>query len=324
MPPTLQEAEKASFSFRSGGGRHCWKGAPFSQNGHENPALSPIAGGANRDAGTMNIDRRITNGLAWAGVLLVVGVPTADLLSAQFMGNPTAPAPAQIAVVRPVAPIPAPLSQRPAAPVAKPAEQVAAVAPAKPVVAPATPVVAATKPVVAPAAQTADAVDAFLQSGRQLPSYITDAPTTPAAPQVAATAPARPVITTPPAAQPLAVDPIEVASIAPQKVAPTPMPLSMRPQPLPVALVRDPVVIPPGLTPAQPPVVVRPPANITAADLQDWETGPLSDFLAQRQGGNAANTEVDADGFFLDEGPNRPRRDRVIAREAEPFFFFGD
>ena len=271
----------------------------------------------------MNIDRRITNGLAWAGVLLVVGVPTADLLSAQFMGNPAAPAPAQIAVVRPVAPIPAPLSQRPAAPVAKPAEQVAAVAPAKPVVAPATPVVAATKPVVAPAAQTADAVDAFLQSGRQLPSYITDAPTTPA-PQVAATAPARPVITTPPAAQPSAVDPIEVASIAPQKVAPTPMPLSMRPQPLPVALVRDPVVIPPGLTPAQPPVVVRPPANITAADLQDWETGPLSDFLAQRQGGNAANTEVDADGFFLDEGPNRPRRDRIIAREAEPFFFFGD
>jgi len=266
----------------------------------------------------MNIDRRITNGLAWAGVLLVVGVPTADLLSAQFMGNPAASAPAQIAVIKPVAPIPAPLSQRPAAPVAKPAAQVATAAPAKPAVAP-------TKPVAVPAAQTADAVDAFLQSGRQLPSYITgaDAPAAPG--QVAATAPARPLITTTPTTQPPAVDPIEVASIPPQKVAPVPMPLSMRPQPVAVALVRDPVVIPAGLTPAEPAVVVRPPASVTAADLQDWETGPLSDFLARRQAGNAyVDPNVDADGFFLDEGPNRPRRDRVIGREADPFFFFAD
>lgn len=266
----------------------------------------------------MNIDRRITNGLAWAGVLLVVGVPMADLLSAQFMGNPAAPAPAQIAMVRPVAPIPAPLSQRPAAPVAKPAAQVAAVAPVKPVAAPA-------KPVVTPAAQTADAVDAFLQSGRQLPSYITDAGASAAPTQVAATPPARPLITTTPPAQPAAVDPIEVASIPPQKVAPMPMPLSMRPQPVAVALVRDPVVIPPGLTPAEPDVIVRPPVDVTAADLQDWEAGPLAEFLARRQAGNAyVEPEVEADGFFLDQGPKRPRRDRVIAREVDPFFFFAD
>ncbi|HTO28135.1 MAG TPA: hypothetical protein VL017_06050, partial [Devosia sp.] len=256
----------------------------------------------------MNIDRRITNGLAWAGVILVVGIPTADLLSAQFLGNPATPAPAQVAMVRPVAPVPAPLSQRPAAPVAKPAEQVAVVAPVKPaadqvaVVSPAKPVVVPAKPAVTPAAQTADAVDAFLQSGRQMPSYITGA-NAPAAPtQVAATPPARPLITAPTTQPPAEVDLIEVASIAPPKVAPTPMPLSMRPQPVAVALVRDPVVIPPGLTPAQPAGVVRPPANVTAADLQDWETGPLADFLAQRQGGDG-DPEVDADGFFLDEGP---------------------
>lgn len=292
----------------------------------------------------MNIDRRITNGLAWAGVLLVVGVPTADLLSAQFLSNPTAPAPAQIAVVRPVAPVPAPLSQRPAAPVAKPAEQVAAVVPAKPVptpsaeavapkpaaaqvaaVAPAKPAAAPTKPAATPAAQTADAVDAFLASGRPLPSYITDAETPAAPSQVATTAPTRPHITTTPAAQPAAVDPIEVASIQPQKVAPMPMPLSMRPEPVQVALVRDPVVVPPGLTPAEPAVIVRPPANVTAADLQDWETGPLSEFLAQRQAGNAyVDPDVDADGFFLDEGPNRPRRDRIIGRQVDPFFFFAE
>ena len=268
----------------------------------------------------MNIDRRITNGLAWAGVILVVGVPTADLLSAQFMGSPASPEAAQIAVIGPVAPVPAPLSQRPAAPVVKPAAQVAAVAPAKP----ATPV---AKPTAAPSMPTADAVDAYLQSGRPMPSYISEGNTPPAPAQVAATTPTRPLITTTPAAQPAAVDPVEVAAIPPQKVAPVPMPLSMRPTPVTVALVQDPVVIPPGLTPAAPnaPVaVVRPPAAVTASDLEDWESGPLAEFLARRQGNAYVDPNYDGDGFFLDEGPNRPRRDRVIAREADPFVFFVD
>jgi hypothetical protein len=271
----------------------------------------------------MSIDRRITNGLAWAGVFLVVGVPTADLLSAQFAGPSARAVTEQVAVVERVAPTPAPLSQRPAAPIAAPPVAVAAVAPATPV---AEPVAPAARPAAAPLAQSADAVNAFLQSGRPLPSYITGA-TTPAAPvQVAATPPVRPVITTPPAVAPAAIDPIEVASIAPQKVAPTPMPLSMRPQPVSVALVRDTdIVIPPGLTPAAPVAAIRPPANIDAIDLEDWETGPLSDFLARKQAGNAyVPADYDEDGFFLDQGPNRPRRDRIIAREAEPFIFFAD
>lgn len=263
----------------------------------------------------MAIDRRITNGLAWAGVFLVVGVPTADLLSAQFLGTPTSPPAVEVAAgVEPVAPIPAPASQRPAAPMSKPT-QVAAVTPVKPAVAPA-PVVAtpAAEPAVATA--SADAVDNFLQSGRSMPSYITGA-NAPAAPaQAAATPPARtPIVTTPEA-----IDPVEVASIPSQKVAPMPMPLSMRPQPVAVAAMPDPaIVIPPTLTPAAPAAVVRPPVDVTAADLDDWETGPLSEFLARRQPGNAdVDTGYDEDGFFLDEGPNRPRA-RVIARE-EPFF----
>ncbi|KRA50214.1 hypothetical protein [Devosia sp. Root635] len=264
----------------------------------------------------MSIDRRITNGLAWAGVILVVGVPTADLLSAQFTGNSATPAPAQVAVIEPVAPTPAPLSQRPAAPVAAPATEVAVVAPVvKPVAIPAV-----VKPAVTPAAETADAVDAFLQSGRALPSYITGAEAPAAPSQVAATPPGRTPIVTPTEQ----VDPVEVAAIPPQKIAPVPMPLSMRPQPVAVALVRDPVVIPPGLTPASPAGAVRPPANVTAADLDDWETGPLSDFLAQRQAGNAYFAPTyDADGFFLDQGPNRSRA-RVIAREEAPFLLFAD
>lgn len=280
----------------------------------------------------MSIDRRITNGLAWAGVLLVVGVPTADLLSAQFMGNPKASVMApEVAVVERIAPVPAPLSQRPATPAVKPATQVAAVTPAKPAAPAAKPTpakpdeqvaaVAPAKPVAAapakPATETADAVNAWLNSGKPLPSYITDEaqPT-----QVAAAPPARtPIVTTPAPG----IDPIEVAAIPPQKIAPMPMPLSMRPKPVEIAAAPpQAIVIPPGLTPAAPVVVVRPPANVTADDLEDWETGPLSEFLAERQAGNAyVDPGYEADGFFFDQGPNRRQRDRIIAREAdEPFF----
>ena len=44
----------------------------------------------------MKFDRRVTNGLAWAGLFVVVGVPAADLLSAQFLGEPE-----RVAVVSP-------------------------------------------------------------------------------------------------------------------------------------------------------------------------------------------------------------------------------
>ncbi|UJW86761.1 hypothetical protein [Devosia sp. SL43] len=281
----------------------------------------------------MKIDRRVTNGLAWAGVLLVVGVPTADLLSAQFMGDTAqVVAPVQVASVERIAPIPAPLSQRPAAPVT----QVAAVAPAKPaapvviaepveqvaVVAPARP---ATPTAATPASQNGGAVDAWVSSGKPLPSYITGG-AQPA--QVAATPPVRqPILTAPatqsPATQPAAIDPVQVASIAQPKTAPVPMPLSMRPQPItatPVAVVR-----PSGLVVAPNAVGPLPPADVTAADLEDWESGPLSEFLAQRQaqsGQVQADPNYDDDGFFFDEGPNgQPRRrDRLIG-PANTYFF---
>lgn len=283
----------------------------------------------------MKIDRRVTNGLAWAGVLLVVGVPTADLVSARFMGDRPSvqaaqvqPAP-QVAALQRVAPIPAPLSQRPAAP----AVQVAAVTPAKPVAAPApakpieqVAVATPAKPVVTTpsqsSTQTASAVNSWLNSGKPLPSYITDE-SAPA--QVVATPARTPIVTAPttaPAA-PDAIDPIQVASIGPAKVAPVPMPLSMRPHPVtsvPVAIVQPEqslIINTPGLAP-------RPPANITEADLADWESGPLSEFLAQRQGQAAPQRDAtyDEDGFFLDEGPGGPirQRDRLVG-PADTYYF---
>jgi hypothetical protein len=275
----------------------------------------------------MQIDRRITNGLAWAGAFLVVGVPTADLLSAQFLGDKAAPPPAQIAVVTPqaVAPVPAPASQRPAP---KPV-QVAAVAPAKPV---------AAQPVkpVQPASGAQDAVAKFEQAGKPLPSYITDGaaepaqaatvkpvpaapPVSPAVqPQVAAVAPSVPPVAAPPAAP--MTDPMQTASIGP-RIPPTPMPLSMRPHPVAVAAatpnvpqpgfaVNEPVFVPPSVQPV-------PTAEISAEDLEDWETGPLADFLARRQGqqAEAAPAFGEDEEFFFERGQEFQRRDRLVGPE---------
>ena len=279
----------------------------------------------------MQIDRRITNGLAWAGVVLVVGIPLADLVSGQLMGDRSGSKPAQIAMIEPVqqiAPVPVALSQRPPAPVAKPA--IAAAPAAKPMpVAPVAPTqTAAVAPAVVSPSGQGDVVDGFLKSGRKMPAYITDANAAPVAPRTtvsaapAATAPAATSPAWAPAAvavAPVGTDPMVTASLSPAKVAPMPMPLSMRPEP--VLIVDGPVRtraigISSGETP-------RSSASVTFDDLQDWESGPLSEFLARREGGGRVDPDYDEDGFFLNDGPNAPRRgDRLIGPVDEPFFSF--
>lgn len=249
----------------------------------------------------MQIDRRITNGLAWAGALLVVGIPVADLLSAQLLGGRETAA--QVAVIEPVAPVPAPASQRP--------EQVAETAPAKPV--------QVAEAAAKPASNASDPLNAYVQSGRKLPSYISDAPaeTAPAAtpaPATAATEPAGPPVTAP---APVATDPIEVASLPPGKIAPVPMPLSMRPKPM-AARAPSPseqVIIPPSVSQPAPPVAV------TARDLEDWESGPLSEFLERRQQqGGAQRDDYRPGGFFLDQVPVPQAYDRYVGPIDEPIF----
>ena len=270
----------------------------------------------------MQIDRRITNGLAWAGVVLVVGIPLADLVSGQVMDDP---ARAQIAMIAPVAPVPAALSERPAAPVAKPAaasvakpEAVAVVKPAavavakpeavtKPVVTAAPVQTAATAPAAAPS--NGDVVDNYLQTGKALPSYITGAQSAPAATPAVVDAQV-------PVEAPSATDPVEVAALGPSKVAPVPMPLSMRPEPVLIvdgpARTRD-IQAGTGFNP-------RSSATVTYDDLQDWESGPLSEFLARRENTARVDPNYDPDGFYLDEGPNGgSRRDRLVG-PAEGFY----
>jgi len=220
----------------------------------------------------MQIDRRITNGLAWAGAVLVIAIPAADAALRQF-GPSDSP---QIAVVE-EQPTPAPAVQPEPTKAPEPAPK------PEP-----DPVATAT---ASPQNAGSDAVDSFLQSGRDLPSYISDGGQTERA-QTAALAPVEEVVINPVATP----EPEPVATL-PTRTVTFPTPVSQRPAPVP----RSAIV-------SQPPLVIdQPNVVVTAEDLEDWESGPLSDFLARRQA-EPAPSDYDPDGFFLDEGPNSSAR----------------
>ncbi|MDV3250335.1 hypothetical protein DevBK_03195 [Devosia sp. BK] len=271
----------------------------------------------------MKLDRRLTNGLAWAGALLVIGVPTADYLTGSF-GNSARPS---VAVVDAEA-------EAPVANVAKPAAT------------------STTKP---QSVANADPVGGMLQSGKPLPSYITggDAPASPAKP-VAAT-PAKPAAVAPatqqpsqPAqastptatpARPTITTPDQQVAALPAKTAPMPMPLSMRPRPVTVPLASNqPLIIDQPTVPANLPLASLPQAQqtqndfVTADDLNTWESGPLSDFLANRNRRSTANYTVqqnvppapvpaygyDSNGVWLDQVP---QGDRPVGRYEDDVIY---
>lgn len=270
----------------------------------------------------MKINPKVTGALAWTGLVVVLAIPAANMLT----GEPEA----RVNLTSDTQQV----KTATAAPAAKPA--------AKPVV----PSVE-TKPAAAASASSGDPVADFVKSGKKLPSYISgnDAPvvndvaTTPAAPvkkpgtitinpdgtiQKPATTVPAPSVTP---AQP------EVASIKPQLVAPIPLPASARPKPqlasqpqtvtaLPVPAEQPPLIIDESTVAATGPV---PPANvgpepvITGDQLEEWDSGSLADYLARKGLISDASTatppqrDYDPDGFFLDEGPNNDRRrSRVI------------
>ncbi len=230
----------------------------------------------------MQIDRRITNGLAWAGAVLVIAIPAADAALRQFGPNDTP----QIAVVE-EQPEPAPAVEPEPVETPEPKPEP-------------DPVSTAT---ASPQAAESDAVDSFLQSGRDLPSYISDANRG----QRTETAAVTPAETSADetVAEPAAAPEPEPVAALPIKAVTFPTPVSQRPAPVP----RSAVITQPPLVIDQPEIVV------TAEDLEDWESGPLSEFLARQQARPApVPSDYDPDGFFLDEGPNSSARVNRIPR----------
>ncbi len=246
----------------------------------------------------MQLDRRtITNGLAWAGAALIIAIPAADLIARQFSSEP------QVAVVedattRPAPDLPTASAERPA-----PATSNSAATPA--------PQSVATSPAQANAT-SGDAVDTYLQSGRELPSYISGGSggaSAPAPVQTAAVPAQQTQSVQPPATQ--NQQPARPVITPPRAVSGFPTPVSERPR---VVAAQTPVIQPavpaPVAQPAVPPLIINTPAPVvTAQDLEDWETGPLSDFLANRNGQRPAPapSTYDGNGFWLDQGPNAGR-----------------
>ena len=266
----------------------------------------------------MKINPKVTGALAWTGLVVVLAIPAANMLT----GEPEARANLTSDTQQVKTAIAAPAAK----PVAKPLVPSVEAKPAKPAA------------VVESAVTSGDAVADFVKSGKKLPSYISgnDAPvehdvaTTSAAPvKMPGTITVNPdgtiqkPTTTVPAVTPAQP---EVASVKPQLVAPIPLPASARPKPQVVttlpAPTDQPLIIDESTvasTGPLPPANVGPEPVITGDQLDEWDSGSLADYLERRglmsETSRAVPVEddYDPDGFFLDEGPNNNgRRSRVI------------
>lgn len=244
----------------------------------------------------MALNRRLTTGLAWAGVALIFAVPSAEMISARM-------APSEAAL-----PIGAP-AQVPPAPAKVDPVTTAAIEPAK----------------------LADPVEKFILTGKPLPDYLSGgdataarSPAAPASGLVLPVAPAKPQPLATPAQESAKV---QVATVAPVK-PPIPMAATMRPRfrpPVDQPLILDEAEVLSREALASPAPVYGPETNdrvVDADQLEEWDSGSLFDYLERRGLINDEprseasfedsflEDEYDADGFFLSDGPNNRRRFR--------------
>lgn len=250
----------------------------------------------------MKFDSKVKGGLAWAGLFVILAVPSADLL----FGKPTTPA-ANLAVTSDTAQIKAPA----VVPAAKPVLKVDPVE---------------TASIDTPATNSGDAVDTYLNKGKKLPAYISDADSAPAV------KPATPVTV---------AKPVEVAAINPvQETPPVPLPRSARPvaaAPIVAAApAEQPLIIDETelaqreatLTQPDQPIEPFPLSDgdqaatddetvVTGDQLEEWDSGSLADYLAAKGllSDDQAQPEDDSE-FVFNQGPAKPRRPQ------EDFFLF--
>ena len=255
----------------------------------------------------MKFDGKVKGGLAWAGLFVVLAVPTADLLF------PAADANANLVTTsdtRPVVVAPATTATRPAI-----------------LKVPTAPTVSTDPVETAGVASGSDPVDQFVNSGKPLPDYISDS---------------NQVASTPQATQPAAVklpgtpgsSPVQTASLSVDPV-PVPLPRTARPAVQAVAavpaaetpLILDETVVtqreatrrpvdPFPLSSAEDDEIV-----ITGDQLEEWDSGSLADYLARKgliSEGGSGDTSANESDYVFNDGPSRPRR----FRDDTEFFLF--
>ena len=241
----------------------------------------------------MKLDAKVKGGLAWAGLFVILAVPAADMVFSKSGASNDAPAATAASAVS--------VTSKPALtlPVARPAE--------------------VTDPVQTASVGNPAAVDKYLESGKKLPSYISDGDTAAATPAPAPVTlkPAVPV--TPPVTAPT-----EVATVAPaQTTPPVPLPRSARPQSTAVA------ALPP---PREQPLIVDETRlnNQAAVDrfplsdegdivrgdqLEEWDSGSLADYLERRGLLSGSSTQVVQEDEYYRDVPSQRRR-------LDEFFLF--
>jgi hypothetical protein len=240
----------------------------------------------------MKLDGKVKGGLAWAGLVVILAVPAANLV----VGNPTGTAAnavtADATATKPVLKLPA----------AKPA---------------------ATDPIETASITGEDPVDKLLAKGKKLPSYISDGDS-------AATAkPMAPVTLKPVSPTTPIKAPTEVATVAPTETPPVPLPRTARPPATAVASLpaaEKPLILDEKKVQQQESAAVEPfPLSddevVTGDELEEWDSGSLADYL-ERKGllsQTSADDSYDPDGFFLDQGPNKKKKKPV---PEDDFFFF--
>ncbi|HEV2518647.1 MAG TPA: hypothetical protein VGV07_25595 [Devosia sp.] len=247
----------------------------------------------------MKLDGKVKGGLAWAGLVVILAVPAANMV----VGNPTSGT-ANSAVTTADASAAKPLLKVPAT--AKPA---------------------ATDPIQTASATTDDPVDKLLSKGKKLPSYISDGdgatPSKPVASKPSAPVQLKPVSPTTPIKSPTTV-----ATVAPTETPPVPLPRDARPKATVVAALpaaEKPLIIDENKVRQQENATVEPfPLSddevVTGDQLEEWDSGSLADYL-ERKGllsQSSAEDGYDPDGFFLDEGPNKKKK----PVQDDDFFFF--
>lgn len=248
----------------------------------------------------MKLDAKVKGGLAWAGLVVILAVPAADMIFGKPDGNTaatavTADAPAGTAGVR------------------------------APALAPAV----ATDSIQTASVEGDSAVDRFVKSGKKLPSYISDADQV----QPVATTPA---VKAPAVKPPVAVTAPAAVATAPAATPPVPLPRSARPSTTQVAALpteEKPLIIDETKVQQDQAAVERFPLSdsgrdvVTSDQLEEWDSGSLADYLERKglmsgtpsQGsGSQVSGDYDPNGFYLDEGPNQVKRPK---RNLDFFLF---
>ena len=243
----------------------------------------------------MKLDAKLKGGLAWAGLVVILAVPSADILLGKSNGSATAntasvATPTKTAVTKPV--------------LAKPQGGV--------------------DPIETASLDGKDPVKVYIDKGKKLPSYISDADS----------ASATPVKTAPATTD--AAKPAEVASVSPNtETPPVPMPRSARPKWTNTAATpaeEKPLIIDESKVAAVAPEAPVEPfplsdteqaaaPEIGSDQLEEWDSGSLADYLARKgllsdNSASQSSSSDDADIYIGDPEP------KTRARPLEDFFLF--